>query len=254
MNRTTICLTSPKFKSSGSHTCVLPVKGKASCRPIENITRQKPYDTLFFKRVASSTGGSKAKRTKRVKLKIRFSSSAPDGCSSSQMVPEKFARLTQMPKTLFDRKLHATREKTIHAQKLGLPRSRSAQSLKGLLDRPRQLPCAWKPRLSKKTSTVSLPRVSKVLLIVDHYDNRTESFHEVSAISRHAAITFLRRDFSQLDSMKPVPTWPAVTTTRIVRSMSACFRQTLQPGSSNDGDLIESPNDNEKICCLNMGT
>ena len=121
------------------------------------------------------------------------------------------------------------------------------KSLKGLLDRTRQLPYAWKPRLSKKTSTVSLPRVSNVLLLVDHCDNRTESIHEVSAISRHMIIRFLRRDVSQLDSMKPVPTWPAVTTTGIVRPMSACFRQILQPSSSNNGDPIEFSNDNEKI-------
>ena len=50
------------------------MKGTASRRPIENITRQKLFDTLFFKCVASLMGGSKAKLQKktRVKLKTRF--------------------------------------------------------------------------------------------------------------------------------------------------------------------------------------
>ena len=39
-------LTSSKSKSSGSHLRMLFVKGKASRRPNENSTRQKPYDTF----------------------------------------------------------------------------------------------------------------------------------------------------------------------------------------------------------------
>ena len=45
-----------------------------------------------------------------------------------------------------------------------------------LLDRPQQLPHAWRPRLSKTTSTVSLARVSNVLLMVVYHDIRTEAF------------------------------------------------------------------------------
>ena len=107
-----------------SRTCIRLLKGKASFRPIENIPCQKPYDTYFLKRVASLTSGRKAKRTKE-KHRTRFTSSASDRCFSLQM---KFPRglPNVMPKTLFDHKLHATREKTNHAQKLGLSRLRSA--------------------------------------------------------------------------------------------------------------------------------
>ena len=51
----------------------------------------------------------------------------------------------------------------------------------GLLDRPRHL----ETELSKTTSTVSLPLASSVLLVVDYYNNRMESIHEVS-VFRHA--------------------------------------------------------------------
>ena len=40
---------------------------------------------------------------------------------------------------------------------------------------------------------VSLPRILKVLLMVIHYDNRTESIHEVSAFSVITEIAVLRR-------------------------------------------------------------
>ena len=67
----------------------------------------------------------------------------------------------------------------------------------GLLDRPRQLPHAWKPRWSKTTSTVSLPSVSNVLLMVVHHDIRTEPTHEINAISHHSSRA---ENFGQLDS------------------------------------------------------
>ena len=59
-------------------------------------------------------------------------------------------------------KLHASREKTC-AENFGLPRSRSA-SLKELLDRPRQLPYAWKSRLSK--TQCHCPRYRRSLMVV----------------------------------------------------------------------------------------
>ena len=77
-----------------------------------------------------------------------------------------------------------------------------------------------------------------VLHMVDHHDNRTQSIHKLMAICSHMIITFLRRDFSQLDSMKPVLSGQL---SRRPGFMSACFRQALQPGSSNDGILSSLP-------------
>ena len=58
------------------------------------------------------------------------------------------------------------------------------------------------------------PRVSNVLLMVVHHDIRAESIHEINAISRCAAITVpAPRALANWIPMKPVPTWPAVTTT-----------------------------------------
>ena len=84
--------------------------------------------------------------------------------------------------------------------------------LKGLLNRSPQLPFFLEFRLSKKKSTVSLPRISKVLLVVIHYGNRTESIHEVSAFSS-TENAVLREYFGQLDFNEPVATWPAFKTT-----------------------------------------
>ena len=57
----------PQTESSGSRTCILPMKG-TTIRSIESITRQKPYDTFFFKRIAS---GRKAK-SQEAKVKQEF--------------------------------------------------------------------------------------------------------------------------------------------------------------------------------------
>ena len=83
-----------------------------------------------------------------------------------------------------------------------------------LLDRPQQLPHDWRPRLTKTTSTGSLPRVSNVLLMVVYHDIRTEPIHEINAISRCAIITVpAPRTLASWIPIKPVPTWLAVTTT-----------------------------------------
>ena len=87
----------PQLKLGQLHV-YLAREGTIICHEIRNITRQKPYDTVFFERVASA---SKVKlRKAKVKHKIRFRSSASDGCSTLYMKPEKSAKLTQEQNTL----------------------------------------------------------------------------------------------------------------------------------------------------------
>ena len=55
----------------------------------------------------------------------------------------------------------------------------------GLLDRSQQLPHAWRLKSSKTTSTVSLPRISNVLLMVVYHNIRTEPnvLHKINILS-----------------------------------------------------------------------
>ena len=100
-----------------------------------------------------------------------------------------------------------------------------------LLDRPRQLPHAWRPRLSKTTSTVSLPRVSNVLFMVVHHDIRTEPIHEFNTFSRCAVSTVLApRTLTNLSPKQLVPNWPAFTTTVGFKVQECPPLQTLKAG------------------------
>ena len=141
----------------------------------------------------------------------------------------------------------ATREKTMYAQK-----SRTAEVTiciipEGVLDRSGQIPYAWKPRLSKTTSTVSLSRVSNVLLMIIHYDIHTELSQEINTISHCAVITvpsprtlanWILMKFGQPGQPSRLP-W-------VLRSRSARFLQTLQAGPSSDGNRSSLPQHNEK--------
>ena len=101
------------------------MKGKAYSSSIESVTRQKPYDTLFFKQVGVKPSYNKAS----VKHKTR-SISASDGCSTSHVKSKLSSRLIQpgiedralramceiVEETSNVDELHATREKTLHVQ------------------------------------------------------------------------------------------------------------------------------------------
>ena len=63
-----------------------------------------------------------------------------------------------------------------------------------LLDRPQQSPHTWRPRLSKTTSTVSLPRVSNVLLMAVYHGICTEPTHHINTLSFMRQTQFPHRE------------------------------------------------------------
>ena len=58
----------------------------------------------------------------------------------------------------------------------------------GLLDRPRQLPRSGKKMVEDKVYSVIFQSID-ILLMVIHYDNRTELIHEINANSSCHSIT-----------------------------------------------------------------
>ena len=78
--------------------------------------------------------------------------------------------------------------------------------------------------------------------MVVHHDIRTEPIHEINAISRCSVITVLApRTLANWIPMKPVPTWPAFTTTVGFEVQECPPLQTLQAGPSSDGDRANLP-------------
>ena len=108
-----------------------------------------------------------------------------------------------MPKILFDWKLHATREKIMHAQK-----SRTAEVTICIIpERTARSPSTITVRLESQVveikSTVSLPRVSNVLLMVVHHNSHTESSRNQYHLPLRGNHIFRAENFGQWDSNLP---------------------------------------------------
>ena len=136
-----------------------------------------------------------------------------------------------MPKTLFDRKLHAIRGKTVHAQK-----SRTAEVTiciipEGLLDRSRQLPYVWKnPGCRRQRPRCHCPGYR---MFCSLWSTRRP---------HRAHIEFN----TSWISMKPGQPGQLSRRPWVSRSRSARFLQTLQAGPSAMGIVPTFLNHNEK--------
>ena len=130
----------------------------------------------------------------------------------------------------------------------GLPRSRSAQSQKDC-SIARQLPHAWETQVVEDdVHGVIAQGIEDVLHMVVHHDTAPSPFTKTMPSPVDAVITVpAPRALASWTPMKPVPPWPAITTTvgfEVQGAPASCRHCKLVPPTM--GIVPASPNDSEK--------
>ena len=82
--------------------------------------------------------------------------------------------------------------------------------------------------------------------MVDYHDNRTETIHEINAISGHAVNIFSAPRTLPVGFHEIRARLASRNNDRDFEVQERLFLQIPQPGPSNDGDLANLSSDNEK--------
>ena len=131
-----------------------------------------------------------------------------------------------------------------------------------LLDRPQHLPHAWGPRLSETTTTVSLPKVSNVLLKAVYHDIRTEPIQKSMPCPVPRYHNSRVENFGQLDTKKTRANLASRHNDLVLRSKSEKKAQDFEPVrqrvvcAMKCGGAPSQPSDNNHamgVCVLFLG-